>query len=152
MLHLSLTWFSSILSLEKEPKESLSISIKFWNVGRYLVSTWINDSFCFRFIKVSSCQNFKAMFLSKVSNNFSEPISMISQSNVLLKLFIFNFQVLFKKEWKDPSRADNTNLSCMPMLRLCRKFPPKAIQSWEVSTAWIHPETVKRICQGLFDI
>lgn len=30
-------------------------------------------------------------------------------------------------------------LSCMPMSRLWRKFPPKAIQSWEVRTAWIHP-------------
>ncbi len=32
-----------------------------------------------------------------------------------------------------------THLSCMPMPRLWRKFPPKAMQSWEVRTAWIHP-------------
>lgn len=32
-----------------------------------------------------------------------------------------------------------SHLSCMPMLRLCRKFPPNAMQSSEVKTAWIHP-------------
>lgn len=29
--------------------------------------------------------------------------------------------------------------NCMSMLRLCKKFPPKAKQSTGVSTAWIHP-------------
>lgn len=27
----------------------------------------------------------------------------------------------------------------MPMFKLCKKFPPNAIESWEVSTAWIQP-------------
>ena len=32
-----------------------------------------------------------------------------------------------------------TNRSCMSMLRLCKKFPPKARQSTGVRTEWIHP-------------
>lgn len=42
--------------------------------------------------------------------------------------------------WGKSIVRDETNLSCMPILRLCKKFPPKAIQSWDVSTAWIQPD------------
>lgn len=37
-----------------------------------------------------------------------------------------------------------THLSCISILRLCKKFPPKARQSTGVSTAWIHPAVTRQ--------
>lgn len=42
-------------------------------------------------------------------------------------------------------RKRGVYLSCMPILRLWRKFPPNAMQSWEVSTPWIQPAEGSRV-------
>ena len=49
-------------------------------------------------------------------------------------------------EW---DRCEGTHRSCMSMLRLWRKFPPKAKQSTGVRTAWIHPKKhMQKICKS----
>lgn len=44
-----------------------------------------------------------------------------------------------RAKWWNLASWNSTHLSCISMLRLWRKLPPKAKQSTGVSTAWIQP-------------
>lgn len=77
-------------------------------------------------------------------NMRSELVWLVKKTLQLHKLNIKTFQTpsWFLSSWHTKESLqpnEHAYLSCMPMLRLWRKFPPKAIQSWEVRTAWIHP-------------